>query len=389
MKNFIYDINTKVYFGQNQLDFLCSELKRFGKNVLLTYGKGSIKKIGLYDKVINLLKEDGFNVFELADIDPNPRITSVSKGAKICKENNINVVLAVGGGSVIDCSKFICANALDDVSDPWDYFSGKAQVTAALPLVTIPTMAATGSEMNITGVLTNEELIIKKSASSPLCRPAVSFLDPTNTYSVSKFQTASGTADIFSHILELYFNFNADFYMLRRIKDALMKTVIKYGPIALNNPRDYEARANLMWASSWAINGFLKAGDAIVWSCHPIEHELSALYDIAHGLGLAIITPKWMKYCLNEKTLPYFVELGTGVFDIDKNLEPMDIANKCIKKVEDFFYVDLGLDDTLSKVGIKEEDFPLLAKKACKGETLNTFLPLDQKAIEEILMMSK
>ena len=389
MKNFIYDINTKVYFGQNQLDFLCSELKRFGKNVLLTYGKGSIKKIGLYDKVINLLKEDGFNIFELADIDPNPRITSVSKGAKICKENNINVVLAVGGGSVIDCSKFICANALDDVSDPWDYFSGKAKVTAALPLVTIPTMAATGSEMNITGVLTNEELIIKKSASSPLCRPAVSFLDPTNTYSVSKFQTASGTADIFSHILELYFNFNADFYMLRRIKDALMKTVIKYGPIALNNPRDYEARANLMWASSWAINGFLKAGDAIVWSCHPIEHELSAFYDIAHGLGLAIITPKWMKYCLNEKTLPYFVELGTGVFDIDKNLEPMDIANKCIKKVEDFFYVDLGLDDTLSKVGIKEEDFPLLAKKACKGGTLNTFLPLDQKAIEEILMMSK
>ena len=389
MKNFVYDIKTKVYFGKGQLDNLGEELSHYGKNVLLTYGGGSIKRNGIYDKVLSEAKKYDLNVFELGGIDPNPRITSVKQGATICKENNVDVVLAVGGGSVIDCSKFICANAKDDVKDPWDYFIGKAKVTSALPLVTVITLAATGSEMDITGVLSNEEEKLKLNASDPILRPKASFLDPTLTYTVSKYQTACGSADILSHVIELYFNLSADFFMLRRIMESLMKTVIKYGPIALEKPEDYEARANLMWAASWAINGFLRAGDRISWSAHPIEHELSAIYDITHGLGLAILTPKWMKFALNDKTLPIYVEYGKNVFDIDPCLDDYEIANKAIEKTADFFYKDLGLDDNLTKIGVKEEDFPLMAKRACKDGVLNAFVPLDQKAIEEILQMCK
>ena len=329
------------------------------------------------------------NIFELGGIDPNPRISSVKEGAKICKENNIDVVLAVGGGSTIDCSKFICANALDEVEDPWDYFIGKAKVTKALPLITVLTIAAAGSEMNFGGVLTNEDLKLKLNTSNPILRPKASFLDPTLTYTVSKFQTACGAADIFSHLIEVYFNLKADFFMLRRINEALLKTVIKYGPIALDEPDNYEARANLMWSSSWAQNGFLKAGDAINWSCHPIEHELSAINDLTHGLGLAILTPKWMEYCLNNTTLPIYVELGVNVFDIDSSKDSKTIAYETIQKVKDFFYKDLGLSDSLSKVGIFEKDFETIARNACKGKTLNSFVPLDQKAIEDILMVCK
>ena len=389
MNNFIYEIPTKIFFGKDQIQNLGAEISKYGKNVLLTYGGGSIKRSGLYEKVYAQAQTFNLNIFELGGIDPNPRISSVKEGAKICKENNIDVVLAVGGGSTIDCSKFICANALDEVEDPWDYFIGKAKVTKALPLITVLTIAAAGSEMNFGGVLTNEDLKLKLNTSNPILRPKASFLDPTLTYTVSKFQTACGAADIFSHLIEVYFNLKADFFMLRRINEALLKTVIKYGPIALDEPENYEARANLMWSSSWAQNGFLKAGDAINWSCHPIEHELSAINDLTHGLGLAILTPKWMEYCLNNTTLPIYVELGVNVFDIDSSKDSKTIAYETIQKVKDFFYKDLGLSDTLSKVGIFEKDFEIIAKNACKGKTLNSFVPLDQKAIEDILMMCK
>lgn len=389
MDNFIYDIPTKVYFGENQLGHLGDELGRFGKRVLLVYGGGSIKKSGLYEQVVNEMKKSGLEIFELSGIAPNPRIDSVRQGVKLCKENKIDVLLAVGGGSTIDAAKFVAAGSCVDF-DAWDFFSKSAPIKKTLPIVTILTLAATGSEMDDGGVISNPETREKIGLGAPPLRPKVSFLDPTLTYSVSRYQTACGAVDIMSHIMEVYFNTDESLYMLDCIAEGLLKTVIRYAPIALEKPDDYEARANLMWASSWALNGFLPGGrkHAMDWSCHPMEHELSAIYDITHGLGLAILTPRWMKYCLDETTLSRFVKFGTNVFGIDPESEPMEIAEKSIEMLSKFFFETLGLDDTFTKVGIKKEDFPLMAKRACGGDILvNGVKSLHQEDIEKIYEM--
>lgn len=386
MNNFVYHIPTKVYFGENQLQNLSVELKNFGKRVLLTYGGGSIKKIGLYDKVLAEIKKAGMEVFELSGIAPNPRVDSVREGAKICKEKNIDVILAVGGGSTIDAAKWMAAAACVE-HDAWDFFSKWAPVEKALPIVSVLTLSATGSEMDTGGVISNLETKDKIGRMEPPLLPRVSFLDPTVTYTVSKYQTACGSADILNHIMEVYFTTEKDLFMLDAFMEGLMKTVMKFTPIAIENPNDYEARANLMWASSWAINGFVVGGKRHAWSCHPIEHELSAIYDITHGHGLAIVAPRWLRYCLNEKTISKYVQYGVNVFGIDAELPAMEIANKAIEKTEDFLFNKLGLADTLTKVGIKKEDIPHMAKKACGGGVINGFIPLNQSDVEKILQM--
>ena len=260
MNNFIYDIPVKVYFGENQLCHLSEELKKYGNRVLLTYGGGSIKRIGLYDRVIAELQNAGLEVFELSGIEPNPRIDSVRKGAQMCKEHNIDVLLAVGGGSTIDATKFMAAGACVD-HDPWDFLSEKwAPIKKALPIVTILTLSATGSEMDSGGVISNLETKDKIGRLAPAMLPKASFLDPTLTYSVNAYQTACGAADMISHILEVYFNMEQDLYMLDCFMEGMLKTIIKYTPVALKEPENYEARANLMWTSSWAINGFIDGG---------------------------------------------------------------------------------------------------------------------------------
>lgn len=365
MHNFIYDIPTKVYFGKGQLaDNLGRELAALGKKVLLVYGDGSIKRSGLYDKVIAEINNAGLEVTELSGIDPNPRIESVREGAKICKENNIDVVLAVGGGSTIDAAKFIAAGACVDF-DPWEFFTQWKPIEKALPIVTVLTLSATGSEMDGTAVISNMETNDKRAGSGKLLYPRVSFLDPENTYTVSKFQTASGTADILSHIFEVYFNMRPGMYMLDTVMEGLMKTVIKYAPIALEEPENYEARANLMWTASWAINGFIEYATGQDWACHSIEHELSAYYDITHGLGLAIVTPRWMKKTLNEDTVSKFVQYGVNVWGIDATLAPTEIANLAIAKTEEFLFETLGLESTLTAVGIDDSKFEVMATKAC------------------------
>lgn len=383
---FVYDIPTRVYFGENQFENLGKEVRQYGNRVLLTYGGGSIKKIGLYDTVLAELQKAGLEVYELSGIEPNPRVDSVREGAKICKEKQIDVLLAVGGGSTIDATKWIAAGACVE-HDPWEFFSKWAPVEKALPIVTVLTLSATGSEMDAGGVISNPETQDKIGRIHPLLQPKVSFLDPTMTYTVSKYQTACGSADILSHIMEVYFNMNQDLYMLDCFMEGLMKTVIKYTPIALEQPDNYEARANLMWTSSWAINGFVDGGKEQAWSCHPMEHELSAIYDITHGLGLAILTPRWLEYCLDETTVSKYVQFGVNVFGIDATLPPMEIAKKSIEMVSDFLFNQLGLDDTFTKVGIKEEDFAVMAKKACMDGVLEGFKPLNQQDIEKIFRM--
>ena len=387
MNNFIYNIPTKVYFGENQLENLGKELRKFGRRVLLTYGGGSIKRIGLYDRVIEELRKAEMEVFELSGIEPNPRIESVRKGVEICKNEGIDVLLAVGGGSTIDATKFMAAGACVD-HDAWEFFGANAKpIERALPIVTILTLSATGSEMDTGGVISNLETGDKLGRLAPALLPKVSFLDPTLTYSVGKFQTAAGSADIMSHILEVYFNTQKDLFMLDCFMEGMLKTVVKYAPIAINEPENYEARANLMWTSSWAINGFINGGKRKAWSCHPMEHELSAVYDITHGLGLAILTPRWMEYCLDETTVDKYVQYGVNVFGIDSTMDKMAIAKESIRLTSEFLFDKLGLQRTFTEVGIKPEDFELMAKKACRYGDIKGFKTLTVDDVINIFKM--
>jgi alcohol dehydrogenase YqhD (iron-dependent ADH family) len=387
MNNFVYNIPTKVYFGENQLGHLGQELAKFGKRVLLTYGGGSIKRNGLYDRVLDELRKANFEVYELSGIEPNPRIESVRKGVEICKQKDIDVLLAVGGGSTIDATKFMAAGACVE-HDPWEFFGADAKpIERALPIVTILTLSATGSEMDTGGVISNLETGDKLGRLAPALLPRVSFLDPTLTYTVNKYQTACGAADIMSHILEVYFNTQEDLFMLDCFMEGMLKTVVKYAPIAIAEPENYEARANIMWTSSWAINGFINGGKRKAWSCHPMEHELSAVYDITHGLGLAILTPRWMWYCLDETTVDKYVQYGVNVFGIDASLDKMEIAKRSIALTEEFLFEKLGLQRTFTEVGIKREDFAMMAQKACRYGDIKGFKTLTPKDVEAIFEM--
>lgn len=383
MNGFVYKIPTKVYFG-NHLDKLVPELKKLGKRVLLTYGGGSIKASGLYGRIVGEIKRAGLELHELSGIAPNPRIESVRRGVTMCKNNNIDVILAVGGGSVLDASKFIAAGAKADF-DPWLFFSERRPIKSALPLVTVLTLAATGSEMDAGGVISNLKTNEKIGRAEEILRPRVSFLDPSLTFTVSPFQTAAGSADILSHLMETYFTTEDDLEMLDGVMEALMRTVIKFAPVAMEQPENYEARANLMWASSWAINGFVEGGKQHAWSVHPMEHELSAFYDITHGLGLAILTPRWLKYCMSDKnTLPRIVQFGVNVMGISPQLAPALIAKRAVERLSDFFFKTLKLDSSLSKVGITDEHLAEMAQKAVRGGVIQGFIPLDAVDVENI-----
>lgn len=387
MNDFIFENTTKVYFGKNQLKNLGAELKKYGERVLLVYGGGSIKKIGLYDKVIKEIESAGLKCFELSGVEPNPRHTTVNRGAEICKKNEIDVLLAVGGGSTIDCTKAIAAATYYD-GDCWDLVKGKAAVTNALPIVTVLTLAATGSEMDCGGVISNMQTHEKLAIVHPLLQPKASFLNPENTYSVSAFQTACGSVDILSHVFDsYYFTMQPKMDFIDGVMTDLIKTVVKYAPVALKHPDDYEARANLMWASSWALNGFVAAGVEQDVSCHAMEHELSAFYDITHGLGLAILTPRWLKYVLDEDTAPQIKKFGVDVFGTDSSLSDMDGANAAIEALSDFFFNTLGLKSTLTEIGIDDGNFAVMAQKACAGGTLHGFKPLTPKDVEAIYRM--
>lgn len=236
-------------------------------------------------------------------------------------------------------------------------------------------------------MISNPETHDKIGRLAPPMLPRVSFLDPANTYTVSAYQTACGAADMMPHIMEVYFNMDQDLQMLDGVMEVLMRTIIRYAPAAMRQPDNYEARANLMWTGSWAINGFVNGGKRQAWSCHPMEHELSAIYDITHGLGLAILTPRWMEYTLDETTVSKFCQFGVNVFGLDASLPQMDVARKSIKLLSDFFFKTLGLKSSFREIGIDDENFAVMAKKACGGSTLPGFKPLDQKDIENIFKM--
>ena len=385
MKNFVYAIPTKIYFGEGQVNKLDRILAPLGSRVLLVYGGGSIKKNGIYDAVVDILKENDSFYEEMGGVEPNPRIETVRRGAALCREKGIEVVLPIGGGSTIDCAKVVAAAACYD-GDAWDLVKDARRIRKALPVVSILTLSATGSEMDTFAVISNMETKEKIGTGSPLLRPAASILDPSYTESVSAYQTAAGTADIMSHIMEAYFS-NIEGYLQDRMAEGLLKTCIEFGVKAIQNPDDYEARANLMWASSWAINDFLALGKPVAWSVHPMEHELSAFYDITHGVGLAILTPHWMRYVLSEKTAEKFKALGVNAWGVDSSLTAMEAAAQTIERTAEYFQ-RMGLPARLAEVGIGEENFDVMAQKAA-AQTRSSYVPLTAEDVKAIYQMAK
>lgn len=389
MENFEYHTPTKLVFGKGVIEKLQEVMKPLGRKILLAYGGGSIKRIGLYDKVKELLA--GFELYELSGIEPNPKYDpSVLAGAKICKEQQIDVILAVGGGSVLDCCKAIAAAAKYD-GDPWDLISYKVKAKDALPIVDIMTLAATGSEYDAGGVISRTETNDKIGYVDSLLYPVCSFLDPTYTMTVNAKHTAAGVADALNHVMEQFFvkspNSVADGFC-----ETLIRTLMTFGPKALENPDDYEARAEIMLACTFGCNGLLNLGSgASNWPMHGIEHALSAYYDITHGEGLAIITPRWMRHILNDRTLERFVKFGVDIYGISPALPEYEIAEQTIKNTYDFFRNTMKMPMTLHEVGIDSSRLDEIAGHIADNEGLDnpdSFAPLTQKDIYQILEAS-
>ncbi|WP_291055695.1 iron-containing alcohol dehydrogenase [Dialister sp. UBA1703] len=379
---FIYCNPTKVYFGHDAMSHIHEELPRWGKNVLLVYGGGSIKESGIYDKVVDEIRKAGVSAYEISGVKPNPELPLAVKGARFCREAGIDLILAVGGGSVIDTAKVIAGSALYE-GDPWELVKSRAQISRALPLLAIPTMAATGSEMNSCAVITNPDTHEKLGWTTEALRPKVSFLDPKNTFTVPPAQTAFGSADILSHILEVYLNRAEGFDAMDGFMESMMRSVIRWAPLAMADGANEEARANLLWDSEWAINDLIDRGHSVSWSCHALEHELSAFYPVPHGLGLAILTPAFMEYVLNEDTAPRLARFAARVMGVKEGKNEMKTARKGIKKLRKFFRKALSLPGSLSEIGMDDALFEDMAAHAMawKGEDgiLHGFSPLTEE----------
>ncbi|WP_195537049.1 iron-containing alcohol dehydrogenase [Bacillus paralicheniformis] len=364
MENFSYYNPTKLIFGKGQLEQLRKELKVYGKNVLLVYGGGSIKKNGLYDEVTRVLKEEGADMHELSGVEPNPRLATVKKGIELCARHEIDFLLAVGGGSVIDCTKAIAAGAKYD-GDPWDIFSKKTTAKDALPFGTILTLAATGSEMNPDSVITNWETNEKYVWGSDVTHPKFSILDPENTFSVPENQTVYGIVDMMSHVFEQYFHNVKNTPLQDRMCFSVLQTVIETAPKLLEDLQNYEHRETILYAGTIALNGTLQMGYFGDWTSHTMEHAVSAVYDIPHAGGLAILFPNWMRYTL-DTNVSRFKALMLNMFDIDtEGKTDKDIALEGIDKLS-AFWTSLGAPSRLADYGIGEEKLDLIADIAAK-----------------------
>lgn len=363
MKNFEFYSPTRVYFGQNEHERIGDILKHYGyKKVLLHYGGGSIKKTGLYDVVTKRLEDSGISYVELGGVQPNPVLGLVKQGIALCRQESVELVLAVGGGSAIDSAKIIAVGAMNDC-DPWLFSSHKAVPKAALPIGTILTLSATGSETSASAVITNEQLKLKRGYNSDFHRPLFSILNPELTYTVSPYQTACGIVDIIMHTAERYMTQKGDVEITDRIAESLLKSTINAGKAAMQNPQDYHARASLMWAGSLSHNGLTGAGRDYFMISHQIEHEISGMFEnVAHGAGLAVVFPAWMRY-VYKVYLPRFCQYAVRVWNCEMDFEhPEKTALAGIEATEHFFR-SLGMPLTLQELGIGEDSIEEMAIK--------------------------
>lgn len=362
MENFIYNIPTKIAFGTGQIRMLPEFVKEYGKKVLLVYGGGSIKRTGIYGEAVKLLSENGIFYTELSGVEPNPQIATVRRGIEICKKEQIEVLVPIGGGSTIDCAKAIAVGVFYD-GDAWDIVKNNELITDALPIVSVLTVAATGSEMDSSSVISNAAECDKAEINADILYPKCSILDPSYTFTVPAYQTAAGVADIMSHIFEYYFSGMDIPDIQKDMMDAVLKVCVHYGPIAVKEPDNEKARANLMWAASWAINGFIACGNFSSWPCHAMEYQLTNQYHVTHGHGMAIIDAAWMEYILSERTLADFTRYADAVFGITGK-DPYETARAAIEKTK-AVYEEMGLTLTLRSIGASDPgDIPKMAEKA-------------------------
>ena len=386
MQNFTYWNPTKLIFGKGQIDELITEIPQYGKKVLLVYGGGSIKRNGLYDQVVTLLNKLEAKVFELSGVEPNPRISTVRKGVEICKNEGIDFILAVGGGSVIDCTKLIAAGAKYD-GDAWDLVVKKSVAMEALPFGTILTLAATGSEMNSGSVITNWETQEKYGWGSPAVFPKFSILDPTNTFTVPLDQTIYGMVDMMSHVFEQYFHHVENATLQDRLCESTLLTVMEVAPKLVNDLENYELRETILYCGTIALNGMLQMGYRGDWATHNIEHAVSAVYDIPHGGGLAILFPNWMKHCLKEYPAR-FKQLAVRVFGVDPTGKTDEEAGlEGIEKLREF-WASIGAPTRLADYQIDDSKMDVMTDKAMSNGEFGNFKKLNRDDVAAILRAS-
>jgi alcohol dehydrogenase len=386
MNEYIYYNPTRLVFGKNQIKTLKDELGRYGKKVLVVYGGGSIKRNGLYDEVMSELNKMGMEVSELSGVEPNPRLTTVKRGVDLCKENNIECLLAVGGGSVIDCTKAIAAGAKYD-GDVWDLITLKAQPQEALPFGTVLTLAATGSEMNSGSVITNWETQEKYGWGSPLVFPKFSILDPTYTFSVPKDQTIYGIVDMMSHVLEQYFHNAENTPLQDRFAESILLTVMETAPKLLEDLENYELRETILYNGTMALNGTLQMGLRGDWGSHNIEHAVSAVYDIPHAGGLAILFPNWMRHNV-DTNVDRFKQLAVRVFDVEtEGKSDKEAALEGIDRLS-AFWTSLGAPNALADYDIDSSKLDLIADKAMARGEFGNFSKQNKEDVLNILKMS-
>ncbi|MBQ6820377.1 MAG: iron-containing alcohol dehydrogenase [Clostridium sp.] len=387
MLNFNYKNGTQIIFGKNTEEKIGKEIKKYTNKILLHYGGGSIKKIGLYDKVIASLKEENIEIHELSGVKPNPRVSLVREGINICRKHNIDFILAIGGGSVIDSSKAIAAG-VNYSGDVWDLFIDTPINHTCLKVATILTIPAAGSETSSGTVITNEDGLYKRSTGHPSLRPIFSILNPELTFSLPKYQTSCGISDMIAHILERYFTNVKNVDLTDRLCEATLKTIIENALILNTNPNDYNARAEIMLCGTIAHNDSLSMGRLGDWASHDIEHELSGIYDIAHGAGLSIIFPAWMKY-VYKHDINRFVQFSNRVFNIDINLNNLEeTALKGIYALENFFS-EIELPTRLSHVNIDDSRIEEMSKKLISHcDHVGNFVKITDKEALEIFKLA-
>ncbi|QQE80187.1 iron-containing alcohol dehydrogenase [Alicyclobacillus sp. SO9] len=387
MNPFRFQNPTVLYYGKGQIEEnLVPEVKKYASKVLLVYGGGSINRSGLYDKIQSLLIGAGVEILELAGVEPNPRLTTVQKGINICRSEGVELVLAVGGGSVLDCSKAIALGTKYN-GEVWDIYSKKVRPEEALPLGTILTLAATGSEMNAGGVITNWETKEKLGGGSPAAFPKFSICDAENTYTVPKDQTIYGICDMLAHSFEHYFHPTEHTALQRRLIESVISTVIEYAPKVLANPEDYQARETIMYCSTMALNGMISMGVQGDWACHAMEHEISAIYDIPHGGGLAVLFPHWMDYVMDANP-SRFAQLGERVFGVSRDgKSDREMAEATIAKVREF-YRSIGAPERLADYDIGDESLQTMAAQSVRYSDIGQFKKLNADDVLSILKAS-
>lgn len=387
MENFVFQNTTKIIFGKDTEKSAGAEIKKYSNKVLLHYGGQSIKKYGLYERVVKSLTDADIEFIELSGVEPNPVLSMVKEGIEICRKNNIGFILAVGGGSVIDSAKAIAVGIPYEKGDVWDFFMGKAKAEASVSIGVVLTIAATGSESSVVSVILNEKTKMKKGYHSSLMLPKFAILNPELTYTLPPFQTACGSADIMSHIFERYFTQSKNTDLTDRLCESALKTVAENTQVVLANPKNYDARAELMWAGTLAHNGLLGTGRIEDWGSHKIGHELGAIYGITHGATLSVIFPAWMKYVYRQN-IGRFKQYAFRVWGVDPYFgDDESIALEGIKKLENFFK-EIGLPTTLRQLNIRDDKFEEMALKELQWGPIGNFMKLQKEDIVNILNLA-